>query len=196
MCVLLLFCGFRERESAIKVENIDKANLIHLPMVDDAISAIDLFLKQISMGDSKRETELNHFSHHHPLILFDAQGDNHLCYENELLILNELNKDKKCNACVQKISAPFYSCGPCDFFLHLWCAELPNELVHPCHTHQLILLKKPPEPRGLFLCEGCGYYSNGFAIKCMEDKCSNYFDNYYLDVKCAYLPKAIIHKDH
>ncbi|GMP40944.1 hypothetical protein CsSME_00011217 [Camellia sinensis var. sinensis] len=186
----------KKRESAIKVENIDEANLIHLPMVDDSISAIDLFLKQISMGDNKREAELNHFSHHHPLILFDVQGDNNLCYEDKLLILNELNKDKICNACARKISAPFYSCGLCDFFLHKWCAELPNELECPGHPHQLILLKEPPEPRGLFLCEGCGYYCNGFAIKCIEDECSNYFDNYYLDVKCAVLPKAIIHKVH
>ncbi|CAL5381211.1 unnamed protein product [Camellia sinensis] len=181
----------RERESAIEVENIDEANLIHLPMADDSISAIDLFLKQISMGDNQREAELNHFSHHHPLILFDAQGDNNLCYENELLILNELNKDKICNACVQKISAPFYSCGLCDFFLHRWCAELPNELEHPCHPHQLILLKEPLEPRGLFYCDGCGYYCNGFAYGCIGDECMN-----YLDVKCACLPKAIIHKVH
>ncbi|THG17217.1 hypothetical protein TEA_013541 [Camellia sinensis var. sinensis] len=186
----------RERESAIEVENIDEANLIHLPMADDSISAIDLFLKQIRMGDNKREVELNHFSHHHPLILFDAQGDNNLCYENQLLILNELNKDKICNACVRKISAPFYTCGLCDFFLHKWCAELPNELEHPCHPHQLILLKKPPEPRGLFFCTGCGCYCNGFAITCIEDICSNYFENYKLDVKCAFLPKAIIHKVH
>ncbi|THG21404.1 hypothetical protein TEA_008500 [Camellia sinensis var. sinensis] len=190
--------SYMKRESAIEIENIDEANLIHLPMADDSISAIDLFLKQISMGDNKREAELNHFSHHHPLILFDVQGDNNLCYENELLILSELNRDKICNACVRKISAPFYSCGLCDFFLHKWCAELPNELECPCHPHQLILLKKPPEPRGLFLCKGCGYYCNGFAIKCTEDECSNsnYFDNYYLDVKCAVLPKAIIHKVH
>ncbi|KAI8026081.1 hypothetical protein LOK49_LG02G01742 [Camellia lanceoleosa] len=159
VCIGCLYCihvkcstKTKERESAIKVENIDVANLIHLPMVDDSISAIDLFLKQISMGDNKREAKLNHFSHHHPLILFDVQGDNNLCYENELLILNELNKDKICNACVRKISAPFYSCGLCDFFLHKWCAELPNELECSCHPDQLILLKKPPEPRGLFLC--------------------------------------------
>ncbi|THG05763.1 hypothetical protein TEA_002317 [Camellia sinensis var. sinensis] len=183
----------RKRESAIEIENIDEANLIHLPMADDSISAIDLFLKQISMGDNKREAELNHFSHHHPLILFDAQGDNNLCHENELLILNELNKDKICNACVRKISAPFYSCGLCDFFLHIWCAELPNELVHPCHPHQLILLKKPPQPRGLFYCNGCRCYCNGFAFKC--DECM-YDENCVLDVKCAFLPKAIIHKVH
>ncbi|CAL5379760.1 unnamed protein product [Camellia sinensis] len=186
----------KERESAIEVENIDEANLIHLPMADDSISAIDLFLKQSSMGDNKREADLNHFSHHHPLILFDVQGDNNLCYENELLILNELNKDKICNACVRKISAPFYSCGLCDFFLHKWCAELPNELEHPCHPHQLILLKKPPVPRGLFNCKGCGYYCNGFALRCIKDECLSFFNNCDLDVKCAFLPKAIIHKVH
>ncbi|GMP40929.1 hypothetical protein CsSME_00011203 [Camellia sinensis var. sinensis] len=202
VCIGCMYCihvkcstKTKERESAIEVENIDEANLIHLPMADDSISAIDLFFKQISMGDNKRETELNHFSHHHPLILFDAQGDNNLCYENELLILNDLNKDKICNACVRKISAPFYSCGLCDFFLHQWCAELPNELEHPFHPHKLILLKKPPEPRGLFYCEGCEYYCDGFAFKCIEEECMNYC-NYHLDVKCAFLPKAIIHKVH
>ncbi|GMP40930.1 hypothetical protein CsSME_00011204 [Camellia sinensis var. sinensis] len=148
------------------------------------------------MGDNKREADLNHFSHHHPLILFDVQGDNNLCYENELLILNELNKDKICNACVRKISAPFYSCGLCDFFLHKWCAELPNELEHPCHPHQLILLKKPPVPRGLFNCKGCGYYCNGFSLRCIKDECLSFFNNCDLDVKCAFLPKAIIHKVH
>ncbi|THF99895.1 hypothetical protein TEA_019493 [Camellia sinensis var. sinensis] len=191
----LIYRKIRERESAIKVENIDEANLIHLPMADDSIGAIDLFLKQISMEDNKREAELNHFSHHHPLILFDAQGDNNLCYENELLILNELNKDKICNACVRKISAPFYSCGLCDFFLHRWCAKLPNELEHPCHPHPLILLKKPPEPRGFFYCEGCRNFCNGFAFRCKKGKCMDNY-NYYLDVKCASLPKAVIHKVH
>ncbi|KAI8028608.1 hypothetical protein LOK49_LG02G01733 [Camellia lanceoleosa] len=194
----------KERKSAIEVEIIDETNLIHLPMADDSVSAIDLFLKQISMGNNKRETELNHFSHHHPLILFGVQGDNNLCYENELLMLNELNKDKICNACVRKISAPFYSCGLCDFFLHKWCAELPNELEQPClpnewqqqcHKHQLTLLKKPPEPRGLFYCNGCEYYCNGFAIRCIKNKCLRK-GNYNLDVKCASLPKAIIHKVH
>ncbi|KAI8027142.1 hypothetical protein LOK49_LG02G01722 [Camellia lanceoleosa] len=193
----------KERKSAIEVEIIDETNLIHLPMADDSVSAIDLFLKQISMGNNKRETELNHFSHHHPLILFGVQGDNNLCYENELLMLNELNKDKICNACVRKISAPFYSCGLCDFFLHKWCAELPNELEQPClpneweqqcHKHQLALLKKPPEPRGLFYCNGCEYYCNGFAIRCIKNKC--FRNGYNLDVKCASLPKAIIHKVH
>ncbi|GMP40459.1 hypothetical protein CsSME_00010902 [Camellia sinensis var. sinensis] len=182
-----------ERESAIKDEISDEANLIHLPMVDDSISAIDLFLKQIRMGDNKREAELKHFSHDHPLTLFDAQGDNNLCYENELLVLNELNKDKICNACVRKILAPFSSCGLCDFFLHKWCAGLPNEVKHLCHPHRLILLKKPLEPRELFTCFGCRYFCNGFAFRCMEMNCSN---NYSLDVKCAFLPKAIIHKVH
>ncbi|XP_028096870.1 uncharacterized protein LOC114296741 [Camellia sinensis] len=102
-------------------------------------------------------------------------------------------RTKICNACVRKILAPFYSCGLCDIFLHKWCARLPNEVKHLCHPHRLILLKKPLEPRELFTCFGCRYFCNGFAFRCMEMNCSN---NYSLDVKCAFLPKAIIHKVH
>ena len=44
------------------------------------------------------------------------------------------------------ISSALYSCSECSFFLHKWCAELPEELQHPCHPeHPRVLSQKPME---------------------------------------------------
>jgi hypothetical protein len=52
--------------------------------------------------------ELKHFDHEHNLILSRNQV--------------ELHHNKLCEACIQLISAPFYSCQQCNYFLHSACA--------------------------------------------------------------------------
>ncbi|XP_057488025.1 protein VACUOLELESS GAMETOPHYTES-like [Actinidia eriantha] len=55
------------------------------------------------------------------------------------LVLNKQKNEEICDACARPISIPFYNCHLCNFFLHQSCAELPNELQHPCHPHPLHL---------------------------------------------------------
>ncbi|PSS15656.1 E3 ubiquitin-protein ligase MID2 [Actinidia chinensis var. chinensis] len=186
----------KKRTTVIKDRDLDEAKSIHLPMPNESISLIDKFVKKISLeGDNKekREEKLNHFSHVHPLVLYNAQSDNHLCSGSELSTSNKQTNDKICNACVRPISSPFYSCSLCNFFLHKWCADLPNSIQSPSHPHPLFLLKERPDTSwDLFNCEGCGKLCNGFAYCCFKINCGNT----YVDVKCASLPSSIVHEVH
>ncbi|CAL5420890.1 unnamed protein product [Camellia sinensis] len=111
-------------------------------------------------------------------------------FGNKPSLPNETENTKACNACVQPISAPFYHCAQCKFFLHQSCAELPLEVRHSSHLeHPLTLLARHPFKFGLFRCEGCGLYCNGFTYNCSTCK-------FYLNVRCGSLPGAIIHEAH
>ncbi|KHN07435.1 uncharacterized protein LOC114406784 [Glycine soja] len=98
--------------------------------------------------------------------------------------------DKLCDACVQPIMPPFFSCEEenCGFFLHQSCAELPRTKQHPFHKHPLTLQSKAPYD-GIYKCDGCRRLSNGFVYRC--DVCQ--FD---LDVCCASLEERIEHESH
>ncbi|XP_062172122.1 uncharacterized protein LOC133877744 [Alnus glutinosa] len=61
--------------------------------------------------DEDRE-EVKRFYHEHKLIL----SRNEVEFDHRKLI---------CEGCMQSISAPFYSCEQCDYFLHSTCARLP-----------------------------------------------------------------------
>lgn len=64
------------------------------------------------------------------------------------------------------ISASFYYCSRCDFFLHTVCAELPKMKLIWCHRCQLAALVLTSD--SIFQCELCSFLSNGFACKCNE----------------------------
>ncbi|CAL5430895.1 unnamed protein product [Camellia sinensis] len=206
-----------ERKSEIEDEDLDEAKLIHLPVSNDSVHLLSEFVRQISHGDNnkeafdqishesynlngqfakqlslvdKREVKINHFSQNHLLTLFDAQSNEDLCSQSKMSIVNKKKNDKVCDVCVQPISAPFYGCSLCDFLLHKLCAELPTVLKHPCHSHQLILFKKNLEGFDIFKCIGCRNICNGYTFTCVECK------DYYLDIKCAALPKFIMHEVH
>ncbi|MBA0753210.1 hypothetical protein Gogos_021304 [Gossypium gossypioides] len=96
--------------------------------------------------------------------------------------------DKCCDGCLLLISAKFYHCLRCNFFLHKSCAELPKmDLIwdHRCvgkpfsGSKPFILTSDC-----MFKCEQCTYLSNGFSYKCNEcgiHRC----------VRCATLPYAV-----
>ncbi|KAA8518178.1 hypothetical protein F0562_015652 [Nyssa sinensis] len=177
------------RKTEIKVEDFD-ANLIHLPVPNEFVSLTSHCFKEMSMGKNQRATELNHFSHDHPLILFDVQSSDESCSTSKLSSPNETKNDNICDGCTQPILGPFYRCIECNFFLHEWCVELPTELQHPFHPqHPLILLAKSPMSFGLFLCNGCGFFSNRFTFTCA---CCHF----HLDVTCGSLPTTIRHEAH
>ncbi|KAL7214725.1 hypothetical protein ACSBR1_026997 [Camellia fascicularis] len=110
--------------------------------------------------------ELQHFSHHHPLILSDER------------IENEIN----CDACDEPITGLTYSCTLCKFNLHKWCSELPRQLHHPpLHPHPLTL--SPETFLNEFLCSFCHRSDFGFRYNCSTESCQ-----FNLHVQCASLP--------
>lgn len=117
------------------------------------------------------------------------------CHEHLLKLMEEQSNlqcsDKLCDACIQPITPPFFSCEEekCGFFLHRSCAELPRMKQHMFHKHPLTLLAKAPPYDGIYRCDGCRTLSNGFVYHC--DECQ--FD---LDTCCASLQERIEHESH
>ncbi|XP_057506740.1 protein VACUOLELESS GAMETOPHYTES-like isoform X1 [Actinidia eriantha] len=82
---------------------------------------------------------------------------------------------------------------PCNFFLHKWCANLPDELKHQLHQHPLMLCKEIYEPGRKFHCRSCIGHFKGFRFQCVNLECEG---GYCLDIKCASLTSSIMHEIH
>ncbi|CAL5359800.1 unnamed protein product [Camellia sinensis] len=108
--------------------------------------------------------EIQHFSHNHPLTPHEE---------------GELKTAVKCSCCDLPISAPFYGCTICNFFIHKSCSELPRELdqLHIFHPiHPLTLLSRPPRNSTTFKCYACEKSRRGFIYHCSHcqlDLCIN-----------------------
>ncbi|KAK3035146.1 hypothetical protein RJ639_032819 [Escallonia herrerae] len=146
---------------------------VALPLRDGALGLISQLLKALGFEDDDREKECSHFSHRHPLLLADIQST------DEVLIL--------CDGCVQPISGPSYSCRQCDFVLHSSCAKLPPKVKHPFHPEHPLDLKMARNSVAITECSGCRTFCNGLTYRCESCK-------FYLDVKCAILPRNIKHE--
>lgn len=95
-----------------------------------------------------------------------------------------------CEACMHPLSVdPFYGCVRCNFFLHRFCSELPEELQHPSHPQHKLLKAQLSDPFRYFECNLCRNCCNGVFYYC--ETC-----DFYLDVKCASLTSAIKHEAH
>lgn len=189
----LKFCGSRNCEIEADVENLN-SSLINLPLADQWVDPIALFIKYISIqGKYNKAAEISHFSHDHPLIYVDEKlnGDESCSGSKILPLLSEVKYDETCNGCARPISAaPFYHCSLCNFFLYECCAELDNELRHPCHTeHPLILMANPTTSFFLRNCDCCLKRCNVFMFGCAACE-------FYLDIRCASLPHFIRHEAH
>ncbi|XP_047320104.1 uncharacterized protein LOC124924095 isoform X2 [Impatiens glandulifera] len=173
-------------------QRLELDDLICLPAPDvqSLNSARNNLIKRLCQteeddDDRDHDHQLQHIGHHHPLILFNDQEK------------NEAENDERCDACILPISGQlYYGCchDSCNFYLHKWCAALPNELRNcPCHflDHPMQLtMTKELFPFGFFKCKGCWYLGNGFAYKCVKCK------DYCLCVRCASLPRNIKHETH
>ncbi|KAF5776676.1 putative chromatin regulator PHD family [Helianthus annuus] len=164
----------------------DDHGVLHLPLSDQNLEkVIDFFFKE-----SNHERSITHHSHHHPLILVDAQ-----C--NDITTMTQ--NDARCNACLIPIQMKmtFYKCKfngqGCNFLLHEWCTRLPPELkgykYHPEHTLLLSTNESNEFAYKGFRCDVCIYPYNGFYYSCVQ--C-----NYKIDVWCAFIPDKIKHKSH
>ncbi|CAI9272415.1 unnamed protein product [Lactuca saligna] len=158
-------------------EEVD--NLLQFPMPNAFTDPLKLLHYGMiaSDDDADRETMINHWSHHHPLIL---QANMSGCSSDQLEV---------CHGCVRLLSLPYYSCKSdgCPFTLHKYCAELPLKLEHQLHpTHSLELTL---QQGSIYECNGCFSDGNNFFYQCQTCE-------FYLCVSCAYLPKSIKHKSH
>ena len=113
-------------------------------------------------------TEIKHFSHVHDLKLTD-----------------EIPNNTKCNGCVQSIPSPFYSCTPCNFFLHKSCSKLPKIKRHPQDHHPLTLNYQ----QASFSCIACHQRCNGLQYNCQ-------ICGYNYDVQCIVLSDTLTHACH
>ncbi|XP_056160721.1 protein VACUOLELESS GAMETOPHYTES-like [Syzygium oleosum] len=110
--------------------------------------------------------EIQHFSHHHPLILRSV-------HPRQIYGI-------KCSACSRSCLDLIYSCRECeDFHLHKSCAELPPKITHhPFHPfHPLPLVLNSPR----YACCGCGKWDSGLLYLCKD--C-----NFTLSPDCAVKP--------
>ncbi|KAB2092406.1 hypothetical protein ES319_A02G028800v1 [Gossypium barbadense] len=111
--------------------------------------------------------EIQHFSHHHPLVFIQDHSVAALCL-----------------GCEKPVEGWSYGCNQCDFYLHKGCAELElaPQIQHPFHPkHPLTLLPKSPYPS---VCDLCDKRFEGFVYNCFD--CT--FD---LHINCALLQSSI-----
>ncbi|XP_021887696.1 uncharacterized protein LOC110806988 [Carica papaya] len=125
---------------------------------------------------------INHFSHPHQLHLSNFQTHQTLA-----------GLPPSCSACKLNIYTGewMYSCKICNYFLHISCSKLPQQIKHPFdpHDHVLSLLPNPIYEQGLFKCDACGKQGNGFSYHC--GTCG--ID---LHTICATMPLIVIHHSH
>ncbi|XP_017975546.1 PREDICTED: uncharacterized protein LOC108661799 [Theobroma cacao] len=133
----------------VSPENEDEKSIDSLALLPG--ESIDSIYCIIEKNDAGEATKIKHFKHMHDLML----GEKIARY------------DKCCEGCMLPISASFYYCSECDFFLHKACAELPKMMkpvwLDYCQKSSLILTSGH-----LFRCHSCYHLSNAFAYKCNE----------------------------
>ncbi|MBA0631344.1 hypothetical protein Godav_000226 [Gossypium davidsonii] len=119
---------------------------------------VNSITKVLETNDDGEATLIEHFKHKHYLMLSDNIRE---------------HGDKCCDGCLLLISAKFYHCSRCDFFLHKSCAELPKMKLfskHACGETEFFSGLKPLILTSdcMFKCGLCRYLSNGFSYKCNE----------------------------
>uniref|UniRef100_A0A5B7ADU0 Phorbol-ester/DAG-type domain-containing protein n=1 Tax=Davidia involucrata TaxID=16924 RepID=A0A5B7ADU0_DAVIN len=119
--------------------------------------------------------ELQHLSHEHPLILYEAHEKFH----------------DRCEACGKGIIGPAYKCDEkfCFFFhLHKMCAELPEKTEHPMHPQHPLILHIDTSYADCNLCRGSW---NKFTYQC-----NNCEFNLCISCDLEEAERRIEHKSH
>nr|XP_012462733.1 unnamed protein product [Gossypium raimondii] len=144
-------CALKEKKLYCIVSQENEAD----KSLDIPVNSINKVLERNDAGEA---TVIEHCKHKHHLILSDNIRE---------------HGDKCCDGCLLLISAKFYHCSRCDFFLHKSCAELPKMKSfskHLCGGTQFFSGPKPfiLTSDCMFKCDLCRYLSNGFSYKCNE----------------------------
>lgn len=127
---------------------------------------------------------INHWAHeHHQLTL-----------KNKSVIISTHQDDLICDGCTEPISYSddadvFYECITCDYCLHRYCAQFPEEIQHEflgrCKRVQFNVLRSDIQ-----LCQLSNVYSNGFMFESQE------WNNKVFNLWWICLPKKIMHVAH
>ncbi|KAI7997760.1 hypothetical protein LOK49_LG10G03009 [Camellia lanceoleosa] len=115
--------------------------------------------------------QIQQFRHPHPLIFCN----------------NKENFPSTCYACDLPLADSIYFCPECPALLHKSCADLPPEIEHLLHPHHTLTLNycwRTGHTVGPY-CNACLGTCHGFFYKCC---CCEW----YMDVRCACLPKSTI----
>ncbi|CAK9160722.1 unnamed protein product [Ilex paraguariensis] len=139
--------SLRGGENENEIDQSTDLNLLHLPVTDGSLELAKHFGKHTNLEDVEREAELIHWSHEHPLILFDVRKDDDI---KDGIIL--------CDGCVLPVSFPFYHCGQCDYFLHLNCVRLRRELEFPIYHEHPLQLSQHSKFYETYWCNACRVY--------------------------------------
>jgi len=140
-------------------------------------------IKVLNQAEDKEShsREIQHFSHDHQLKL--------------ILCGDEVKDGKLCEGCTEFIiSASYYGCVQCQFFLHTRCAELPTTI----EQHRLVkfqtltLLPRATTKSGVFFCNICSLHHRGFIYNCPKF----IFPGKFLDVQCGSMPETLEHEGH
>ncbi|KAJ8573528.1 hypothetical protein K7X08_010039 [Anisodus acutangulus] len=133
---------------------------------------------RVKLEPQQIKNTINHFSHaQHPLELINHQD-------------LSSSSSQLCSGCKIQATGSVYTCKSCNFFLHLECSQMPQQITHPFDKeHNFTLLPKPIYPEGNFQCDACGKTGDGFSYHCKI--CGT-----DLHILCAVLPQCITHWSH
>ncbi|XP_031375854.1 uncharacterized protein LOC116190313 [Punica granatum] len=107
--------------------------------------------------------EILHFSHPHRLMSFHAKVEGNF----------------SCNFCHYIICSDFYGCIDCPFMLHVSCAEIPQQIVHPLHPDCPLTWRAECQyRRESSACYLCSEWFSGFGYNCEQ----HFF---HLHARCA-----------
>lgn len=131
---------------------------------------------------------INHFSHpNHSLKLYKGERKPWSSRRCVICSLTPSECMKKCQYGKQEESSswPVYGCRECRLIIHLDCAKLPQELIHPFHPHHpLSLYYIGSQKKKRFPCHACAdYHSNElYVYRCTDTECK-----FNLDIRCIQL---------
>ncbi|KAF4368371.1 hypothetical protein F8388_019088 [Cannabis sativa] len=107
----------------------------------------------------------------------------YFCPQKHVLLVKDSeigNNQITCQICESSVTAPFYVCHTCKYYVHKSCVI--KELNHPFHPRHPLSLRQ----RYYVGCNSCGrYFGMSLMFSCV--KC-----NFDLDVDCALMSNSII----
>ncbi|KAM6554681.1 hypothetical protein CsatB_015443 [Cannabis sativa] len=112
------------------------------------------------------------------------------CHQHPMAIVHQHHdKGNNCFACQLPWSTPSYSCTTltCNNFVHKSCAELPQTINHPFHSHQPLKL----QINKLQTCDVCCKKDCKLSFICCESGC-----NFKLCTKCTNLHTTVKCRSH
>nr|XP_027124532.1 uncharacterized protein LOC113741237 [Coffea arabica] len=141
--------------------------------------------------DNAPSPKMKHFSHPHELELWSSTTS-FQSHQQTLMPTDSTTTTTilRCSACQLPSTENMYICRPCNFSLHVSCAQFPRVFNHPAHkNHVLTLLPVAAYAGGIFNCDACNRRGNGFSYHC--GSCE-----YDLHVLCASKPLRFTHPSH